>query len=242
MADKLNKGTEFVRSFLERHTGLVEGIEVTDAYIASFCESSDLLSQWRAYGKTAGFEMRFHSLIKPEKALLVSEVPSLGSPAMDRVKVVRVEYDKPVQKEMLVRILEGATRVLDTVEAQNPGRNLDVGVAALAVLELQAWMYGIKHPSFSEEKEWRIVAFPERGGSFYSDPYKHPEELRFRAGKHSLVPYVELRPSHGKLPLSEIICGPGGHETLTSKAVELLMVSTGFANVKVRNSIVPLAL
>lgn len=153
------KSAEFVRSFLEKHTGLVEGIEVTDAYIISFCESSDLLSQWRAYGKTAGFEMRFHSLMKPV-ALLATEVPTVGSPAMDGVRVVRVEYDKPAQKEMLVRILQGATEVLDTIEAQNPGRkHLDVGVAALAALELLAWLYGIKHPSFSEEKEWRIVAF-----------------------------------------------------------------------------------
>lgn len=231
----LTKSGESVRRFLERQTGLIAGTEMKDAYLTSFCESRDLLSQWRAYGKTAGFEMRFESL--------VTDVQTIGSPAMDPVRLVQIEYDKQAQKEMLIRILEGTLEVLETVEAQNTGLKFpDVGVAAFAAIELMRWLYAIKHPSFSEEKEWRIVAFPKQEVTLFSEIYEHPELLRFRAGRHSLVPYVELRPSKGKLPLTEVVCGPGGHQKLTSKAVELLMAATGFANVKVSNSVVPLAL
>ena len=56
------------------------------------------------------------------------------------------------------------------------------------------------------------------------------------------MPYVELSPDLGKLPIGEIICGPGQHDKLTGKAVELLFASNGFENVHVRNSKVPLAL
>ena len=238
---QLTESAEFVRSFLEKKTGLVEGIEITDAYMASFCEASDLLSQWRGYGKTAGFELRFNSLVKPHTPS-ATEVPAVGSPAMDGLKLVRVEYNKPAQKEMLVCLLEGTSEVLETLEAQPESKYLHVGVAALAALELMTWLYRVKHPSFAEEKEWRIVAFPKRGGLVNSQPYEHPEKIGFRAGRHSLVPYVELRPTEGKLPLSEIICGPGGHRELTSKAVELLLAATGFVDVEVRNSAVPLVL
>lgn len=231
----LTKGGEFLRTFLERQTGLIEGIEVKDAYITSFCESKDLLSQWRAYGQTAGFEMRFGPL--------VTEDQSIGSPAMGTVTLVQVEYDRQVQKEMLIHILNGALEVLKTVEAENLGlKFLDVGVATFAALEFMQWLYGIKHPSFSEEKEWRIVAFPRLEVTPFSQLYAYPEALKFRVGRHSLVPYVEFSPSKGKLPLTEVVCGPGGHQKLTSKAVELMMAATGFADVKVSNSVVPLAL
>lgn len=61
----LTESGQVVKSFLELQMGR-KGAEVGDVYITSFCESSDLLSQWRAYGKTAGFEIRFDSLTKPQ--------------------------------------------------------------------------------------------------------------------------------------------------------------------------------
>lgn len=238
---EMSVGGQFVKSFLQKNAGLVDGREITEAYIASFCESSDLLSQWRAYGNAAGFEIRFQSLTEPSP-IVPLEIPLVGSPVVDAVRLVRVEYDQLAQRQMLVECIHGAYEVLGNLEAQNPERtNLHVAVAALAALELIVRMYRIKHPSFSEEREWRIIGFPKRNDIF-SETYSHPEKLKFRAGRHCLVPYIELRPHQGKLPLSEIICGPGGHHKLTGKAVELLLAANGFADVSVRNSAVPLAL
>jgi hypothetical protein len=235
----LTSSGEFVKGFLESKMGH-KGTEVPDAYITSFCESSDLLSQWRAYGRTAGFEIRFDSLTRPN-AFLATEVLALGSPVVDRVKLIRVEYDEPLQKQMLVDILNGTLEVLTTLEEGNSAIN--IAVAVFATLAATEWLYSIKHETFSEEKEWRIVAFPKPGNAFYGGgDYAHPEEVRFRRGRHSVVPYVELKPTEGRLPFSEVICGPGGHHLLTSKAVQLLMSAWGFEGVKIRNSAVPLAL
>ncbi len=238
---EVSVGGQFVKSYLQKSAGLGDDGEITEAYVASFCEASDLLSQWRAYGKTAGFEIRFESLTVPSP-IVPLEKPLVGSPAVDAVRLVRVEYDRQAQKQMIFDCINGAYEVLGILEAKNPGRtNLHVAVAALATLELIVRMYRIKHPSFSEEKEWRIIGFPKRN-DFFSETYSHREKLRFRAGRHCLVPYIELRPNEGKLPLSEIVCGPGGHHKLTSKAVELLLAANGFGDVSVRNSAVPLVL
>ncbi len=204
-----------------------------DAYITSFCESKDLLSQWRAYGKSAGFEIRFLGLT----ALV------LHSPAMTSTVLTRVEYEKEVQQGTLESLFRGALELLDEPESSGTSpEDFFTVVSALSSLLMKRWLYSIKHPSFAEEKEWRIIAFPLLQSPLAGNQYERPEAIKFRAGRHSLVPYVELRPDQGKLPISDIICGPGGNHILTAKAVELLLAAQHFTNVRVRNSQVPLAL
>ncbi len=205
-----------------------------DAYIISFCESKDLLSQWRAYGKSAGFEIRFLGLT----------TLALRSPAVTETVLTRVVYNKEVQQSTLESVFREALKMLDTPDSSgtSPEEFFTI-VSAFSSLAIKRWLYSIKHPSFAEEKEWRIIAFPLLQNPLAGNDYKHPESIKYRAGRHSLVPYVELSPDPGKkLPISEIICGPGRHHKLTGKAVELLLASKGFEHVRVRNSQVPLAL
>jgi len=205
----------------------------TDAYMTSFCESKDLLSQWRAYGKSAGFEIRFLGLTKL----------ALQSPAVSSIVLAKVEYEKEVQQYKLESLFREALELLEESESgdTSPEEFFTV-VSAVSSLEIKRWLYSIKHPSFAEEKEWRMIAFPLLQSPLAGNQYEHPEAIKFRAGRHSLVPYVELSPDHGKLPISEIVCGPGRHDKLTGKAVELLLASERFENVRVRNSQVPVAL
>lgn len=220
----------------------IDKASIADAYIVSFCEISDLLSQWRAYGRSAGFEVRFESLTKPN-ALLKVEVLALESPFVQRKVLTKVMYSKEEQQKQLKGLLEGTIEILnEAVHAHSELAAEIPGVLGMLVLsDFTQWLYSVKHPKFAEEQEWRVITFPELTRLFYGGEYKHPNHLKFRPGRHSLVPYIELTPTEGKLPISEVLCGPGGHHQLTAKAVELLMAATDHKGVKVGNSDVPLA-
>lgn len=215
---------------------------IVDAYIVSFCEISDLLSQWRAYGRSAGFEIRFQSMTK-RNALLNVEVLALESPFVDRKVLTKVMYSKEEQQKQLKGLLEGTTEILN--EALHTHSELAAELprvlGMLVLSDFTQWLYSVKHPKFAEEQEWRVIAFPKLTRLFYGGEYRHPNHLKFRPGRHSLVPYIELTPTEGKLPITEVLCGPGGHHQLTAKAVDLLMAATDHKGVKVSNSDVPLA-
>jgi Protein of unknown function (DUF2971) len=238
---KSTASVDLLKSVFESETA-AKDTEIVDAYLISFCESSNLLSQWRAYGKTAGFEIRFESLVKPN-ALLKGGVLNLNSPTVDRRLLGKVEYDRSRQSTALENIPQGGLEVMESVEKDRP--DLSEGpllVSVFAALETTEWLYTVKHPAFSEEQEWRVVVFPKLTNLFYGGKLKHPDLIKFRTGRHFLVPYLDLAPTEGKLPIAEVICGPGGHHSLTAKAVDLLLTTRGFGNVRVRNSAVPLAL
>src|ERR1019366_6627884 len=166
-----------------------------DAYITSFCESKDLLSQWRAYGKSAGFEIRF----------LGRTTLARRSPAVTETVLTRVVYRKEVQQSALESVFREALKVLDTQDSSgtSPEEFFTV-VSALSSLEIKRWLYSIKHPSFAEEKEWRIIAFPLLQHPLAGNGYEHPESIKFRAGWHSLKLRVKVRTSKGKLSMREI--------------------------------------
>ena len=62
----------------------------------------------------------------------------------------------------------------------------------------------LKHPSFVEEDEWRLISGPI--------PRKHPQ-LKFRAGKSMLPPYFELNPADTSeaVPVARLVIGPTPH-------------------------------
>ena len=210
-----------------------------DAYVTSFCEQTDLLSQWRAYGKHGGFEIRFKGLVEVNP-LLGSEGLQLSCPIIGRRVLRRVEYVKERQRESFQRIMEAGLRVVtDLSNLHTPGHVSYV--AAVAILEGLEWLYTTKHEGFAEEREWRVIAFPKRAAGLAGAAYETYQDLRFRFGRYCVVPYVELSPSSGRLPISSVICGPSSHHILTRRAVELLLASQGFENVAVQNSKVPFA-
>jgi hypothetical protein len=71
----------------------------------------------------------------------------------------------------------------------------------------------LKHESFSEEREWRLV-FPI-GNIFLPTNRK----IEFRATSNSIVPYVAypllVHNQTGPIPLYQVIVGPGSHPSAT---------------------------
>jgi Protein of unknown function (DUF2971) len=210
-----------------------------DAFTVSFCKSKDLLSQWRGYGSKLGFEIRFSGMAVGNASGSKKTV-SLQSDAMLTGVWAKIEYDPKVQQNM---ISETMSRIADARRELEKDSYFKIFhspmLMHLALLEIARWVHSVKHPKFEEEQEWRIISF--LNSSPMAPLSTRAAGMEFREGQHGVMPYVELRPSDGKLlPIAEVVCGPGADEYLTPKAVEFLFARYGFSNFKVTTSEVPL--
>ncbi len=88
-----------------------------------------------------------------------------------------------------------------------------------------------KHPSFSEEAEWRLVA---RG-----PPGPHHRKFRTQAGV--VVPYIELPIAGPSTPpfLESITIGPSPHGPEAESGLKALIEECGWSVNEFRNSAVP---
>jgi hypothetical protein len=132
-------------------------------FMACFCEIDDLLSQWRGYTRKAtGYSLGFDTRFLPTDHL------------------VQVLYD-PLAQETEVRssIEESLRDSYHTEEFR--GLALEA-----ALLRLSA---RLKHPTFEEEREWRLVYYLEdehSGLDFTSF------RASFRPGNQFVIPYIDV--------------------------------------------------
>jgi len=89
----------------------------------------------------------------------------------------------------------------------------------------------LKSEAFKDEEEFRLIFPPPHKGL----------ELRFRAGKSFLVPYLELQWDSIKhvLPIPDIVVGPGEHVDLAASAAQAVVYQRKWYATKVRVTHVP---
>jgi hypothetical protein len=143
-----------------------------------------------------------------------------------------------VQQNTIAEIMTRIASVRKELEGEPYFDALHPLLVFSSLIEIVRWVHSVKHQKFEEEQEWRIIAF--LNSAPYDPLAMKAAGMEFREGPHGVVPYIELRPANGKLPISEVVCGPGTHESLTPKAVELLLARYGYSNFKVTTSEVPL--
>ncbi|MHA7282549.1 DUF2971 domain-containing protein [Arthrobacter sp. TMS2-4] len=174
-------------------------------FIACFSEAPDLLSQWRGYGGAGG------------QAALGFNVEELRQLAVARGwRLERCIYDRAATYVVMTRLLESViqafiTRHRDTSEA---GRaQILFNMIYSTVLHASPTM---KHHSFSEEKEWRLISPVISAGA--------GAEVKFRPGRDSLVPYMEFElPREGdRLRIPHYYVGPGPHKALATEGLSML--------------------
>lgn len=210
----------FILDLFKPGSGVIDGWWKSNsrAFVACFCSTPDLLSQWRAYGGNEGGGYAIG--LRPPGAL-----PAWGQSLNHGLVVRRVEYDEIAQR----RACEGIVRpLLDLMDA-SPGADdvLDDVVASL-VDALGEVALAFKHPAFSEEKEWRLGYYPA------TDPVPSPVEHRVASGL--LVPYVAL-PAHATvgsrpdmLPIFRVECGPHPDPARKRRGVEALIDQLGLSS------------
>jgi hypothetical protein len=151
-------------------------------FVASFSANGDLLSQWRAYGDDGrGFSLgvRAHHIYS-----------SWG------VRLKKVEYREVRQKAL---VLQSLVELQDLWRKRPQNLPSVVSVWQDVLNEFAIDLCSFKHPSFFEEKEFRIVRVLLYSNGEYSDVGGHtdvggsgrvPTKTRFRGSEE--ISYIEL--------------------------------------------------
>jgi len=182
LEEKLSVGLRVRRSVKEVIEDIAKRIlkmETLNICVCSFSEQGDLLSQWRGYSNgMAGHSIGFDSV-------------KLQEIAKDNSFLLRkCIYDPEVQREKISVALDGlidkhrmtADRIM-TFPASNKTYIVPTPFIKDVKKELSLIFPLMKHNSFKEESEWRLI----------SNGPLHLKKLSFRTGKSNIIPYAKLK-------------------------------------------------
>ena len=184
-----------------------------------------VLSQWRAYAMCGGVAIVFDTQGLEE--LLTLEYDQFEYWPLTFLDVVY--YDEGNFSELFPELAAALAEFLQ----KWVGREDDTALAVLSdklAGDLSSAAGRLKHRSFREEQECRIVAgvVPEswRDGLIEIDgrPTKNFKKVYDRAGARKLTPYIRLFEELGaNLPIRRVIIGPSSNqESITDVALELV--------------------
>ena len=214
-----------------------QGDTRSDLFICCFCETGDLLSQWRGYAALGG---GYALGLRPVGFERKNEGNQAGT-----YKLRKVVYEPGIQ-DRLTEMVVSFTSSFYFDEIKKVGRDrTQAGLIADDLTEYVCYrvselIYCLKHPSFSEEQEWRIAhELP------YSEGYP---EVKFRTSGGNLVPYVELdlfseeKSTRPGFKLVSITHGPTleTRSGWTKKALHMLAERSGFPDCEIQGSDIPL--
>ena len=190
-------------------------------YLSCFCTESDLLSQWRGYGTSAGrFCIGFSSSALYNETQRLELRPGKVIYARDQ----QVAKIKPVIDRALVAVREASAL------SQQEQKECMKGICSELFMRLIWELCFFKHPGFAEEKEWRAVHWLEDRAHMKFEP---------RGG--AIRPFVEMFSGSvgSPLPINEVIVGSTLFGPQSLNSVELLLESYGYAKVSIKESGVP---
>lgn len=197
-----------------------------EVFVCSFSADGDVLSQWRAYGGGAsGFAIGFSGsfLRKACEAFDANLVPVL--------------YDEDEKRALVRRLLDEAFGYV-----QKACRKGGAERRLLIIAEQQRFRWNLlrfapllKHKSFSEENEWRIVLAKYKVSERYS------ERFDYRAGSSMLIPYVRIPLNSRKhsFNIREVIVGPTPHPDESTQSLVGLLAMRKLNRTTVRTSETP---
>lgn len=222
LVDELDrlKGLERDNSaLLDQMKAALPGIERVNVCVCSFSAEGDVLSQWRAYGSsTAGFSIGFSGQFLRGVA--------------ERLQfwLAPVLYEETEQRSFVGRLVEDVLAE-DAHRDHRADDTVDRALGSNLVAYLSRYAPLLKHGSFAEEREWRIVSRPL--------PCSH-ERFGYRVGASMLIPYFRI-PLSEELPFAveEVVVGPTPHPDEAARAVEGLLERHDLHNVVVRVSSAP---
>lgn len=191
---------------------------------ACFSRDADSLSQWRAYAQNGeGFVLGFDSA-------------ALCKFAATPLKIL---YCQAQQKEELKDFI----RSLHKIHTEDN----DVDELVKICATLSADLCAFKNPSFSEEKEIRLlhlIAFEESneflrlvdpGGNHFGRP-RQPSDVRFNMKGSIPVPFVDISylNTQNQHCVREIVLGPKNEARVT--AISAYLETSGLGNITVKKS------
>jgi hypothetical protein len=214
------------KSFIEKvHIGINKINRLIDKwpkYVVSFSEKPDLLSQWRGYcGSGSGICIGFNRkhLLRVDKAIGIS--------------LRQCEYRKTVQTKTIKTLLNNYFSKINEAGVEEDDIRMHVASFFRELFDESPFF---KHPSFREEKEWRLVVSEEDSSK------KYISSVKYRDGISMILPYVEVdfKIDSSDIEFDEIIVGPSPHKDLSKASVRSFLEQTDNVKfAKVVNSAIP---
>ncbi len=170
-----------------------------NVFVFSLSEKPDLLSQWRSYvsdgdGVSVGF----------------SPLSLLNLAGNNAATLVKCVYEPATQEELIEAsvglCVKGASGDATDSELESSFLNLSNVLSFVAPT--------LKHPSFVEEQEWRVVRVADR-----------TSDICFRARANEVVPYLGLTlgDENDDLPLESLTIGPTRNPDLAFTATTSML-------------------
>ncbi len=209
LARDLWVGSKELKDFLVRFADQLTSFEQINICVASFSENRDLLSQWRAYGRS-GCRMA-----------LGFSTDAISAPCRDQsIGLLKCVYQPEEHNRILQDLVNNLFRSytsmknagIPSTEEELIGRFNSTFLTVAPVL---------KHPGFSEEKEWRLV----KGPISWTDP-----SYRAYFSNSRVSQYYELNLASQKF-LKEIMIGPAPDMDSVSDALHTFLMKNGITDV-----------
>lgn len=219
--DEINNKThhtlDILKKFCEVYSDFSRKDTFLQCYVFSLSNSKngDDLNQWRSYcPKEGGFSIGF------DYQRLVSIIDK-----SEGYTLKKCEYD-PEEKQKLINPL--LDHIHNSFESD---KDISTSLVwSFILVETISFSTFIKHTSFKDEQEYRVIK-----SGINDDKVNHCE------GKSMIIPYVEFSPmdENNKLPIRKIIVGPTPHPELSKLSVQSLLESKGYEGVEVETSNIP---
>lgn len=187
--------------------------------VFSLSKEGDLLSQWRGYcppggGYSIGF--RSDSLIQFSKTHELYLAPCI--------------YDETKQEAI---IKEAVTKICDTTLKKWTGSEVEISEfisepVVQLFIDFSRIASALKHPSFHQENEWRIISglIPNRN-------------MEFRVRKSMMLPYFSISFKDFKpFLIDEIIIGPAPEQSLAASSLFQFVLQKKL-NISIKTSTIP---
>lgn len=174
-------------------------------FAASFRSNGNLLSQWRGYSRLGkGVSLGFD----PNYILQCAEKQSF--------QIGKCIYNHTSQQQLISQIIDAVENLAEKhYSEREPSYHSIFHQIESDLLRIAAIL---KHPSFAEEEEWRIVS------PVITDFVKAP--VLFREGASMLVPYIEFQftpRNHVPIALEHLFLGPTPNITISMNSLTMFL-------------------
>lgn len=179
-----------------------------------FCLSRkhDLLSQWRAYGKSGG-----GVCIGFDRAQLQSIRPKQG-PVPTPFPII---YKRRKQVQLLERLIDIAAELRQSLAPGSDEKEYWRNAMAL----ITQGSFRFKDRAFAEEQEWRLLWLPAA-------------EIQFRPMERTLIPYIEAE--FCKSVVTKVVQGPLFNPAVGESSLRRFLDGEGYRHVSIQRSHIPL--
>ena len=181
---------------------------------ASFRSHGNLLSQWRGYSS-------------PGKGVSLGFCPDyiLQCAQQQQFMIGKCIYEPHRQRALIKQVVDAVERLAEEHASGEHTASERTGLyrQAFAAVEIDLLRIAavLKHPSFREEKEWRIVSpvIANTAGA----------PILFREGHAMLVPYIEFDLGLDKKPpvLDHLYLGPTANVNISMNSLKMFLEQHG---------------